>query len=117
MVRVLRLTSISKYCLVARAELKRTASMCAEGNVFWTDQNQVYGDNEDRPVLSRKQALDKFGQYLLSYRSVDAKSNVVSYGCAFHSHPPPPTRPLIHTAPASLTPPPIPPQLKTGARK
>ena len=78
-VREPRLPRISNACLATWAELTRGASVRAEGNVFWTDQNHVFHD-EDRPVLSRKQALDKFGQYLLSYKTVDAESKVVSYG-------------------------------------
>ena len=53
---------------------------CAEGNVFWSDQNQVFDDEEERPVLSRNQALNKFAQYILSFRILDSNHRVVSYG-------------------------------------
>ena len=50
--------------------------------MFWSDQNQVFNDEEERPVLSRTQALNKFAQYILSFRIVDSTSRVISYGCA-----------------------------------
>ncbi len=33
-------------------------------------------------MLSRNQALNKFAQYILSFRILDANSRVISYGCA-----------------------------------
>ena len=44
----------------------------------------MFNDEEERPVLSRNQALNKFAQYILSFRILDSNSRVVSYGCAPH---------------------------------
>ena len=40
----------------------------------------MFNDDEERPVLSRNQALNKFAQYILSFRILDANSRVISYG-------------------------------------
>ena len=38
-------------------------------------------------MLSRNQALNKFAQYILSFRILDSNSRVISYGCASFSVP------------------------------
>lgn len=68
-------------------------SVAAEGNVTWTDQQHLLGDEGPGLSLTRQQALIKFGKYLLHFRSdcSDRKGRVISYRCwrlctATHTH-------------------------------
>lgn len=52
----------------------------AEGNVTWTDQQHLLGDDDQEYGLTRQQALIKFGKYLLHFRSdrKDRKTRTIS---------------------------------------
>jgi hypothetical protein len=69
-----------RLILVCRSSTYSGATCNAEGNVTWTDQQHLLGDDDQEYGLTRQQALIKFRKYLLHFRSdrKDRKTRTIS---------------------------------------